>query len=174
MSIHACNFNSEATLHDPEECEFLLDLDIVGATSVSTGDEEVYTTSGTAGATFTGVFKAGLWSQVSTPNLSQWFGQLAKGLLEVTEVTQAGCEGETFHLEVEADGQRSGMAVGMTFAMYPNPANDQVVIEFSGGIPSSCASKMPQDERCTAWPTSNRATPFPQRTWQMACTKWSS
>ena len=28
-------------------------------------------------------------------------------------------------------------AVGVNFAMYPNPANDQVVIEFSGGHSAS-------------------------------------
>ena len=132
MSIHACNFNSEATLHDPQECEFLLDLDIVGATSVSTGDEEVYTTSGTAGATLHwgvqgGIVVAGQHTESVTV---VWTA--GQGLLEVTEVTSAGCEGDTFDLEVEATA--SGVeAVGLTFTMYPNPANAQVVIEFPGG-----------------------------------------
>ena len=136
MSIHACNFNPESTLHDPEACEFLLDLEIMGPTSVTTGNEEVYTTAGTAGATLHWAIQGGtLVAGQHTESITVvWTG--GQGVLELTEVTGAGCEGETFHLEVEAVS--TGVeAVGMNVEMYPNPANDQVVLEFSGGHSAS-------------------------------------
>ena len=136
MSIHACNFNPESTLHDPEACEFLLDLEIMGPTSVTTGNEEVYTTAGTAGATLHWAIQGGtLVAGQHTESITVvWTG--GQGVLELTEVTGAGCEGETFHLEVESVS--TGVeAVGMNVEMYPNPANDQVVLEFSGGHSAS-------------------------------------
>ena len=131
MSIHACNFDPEATLHDPSECEFLLDLDIAGAMSVVVGDEETYTTSGTSGATLHWDVQGGsLVAGQHTESVTVLW-TASKGLLEVTEVTAAGCEGETFTLEVEAIA--SGVASeGAAFAMYPNPANAQVVLELPG------------------------------------------
>ena len=132
MSIHACNFNPESTIHDPEACEFLLDLEITGATSVTAGEEEVYTTSGTAGANLHWAIQGGaLIAGQHTESITVLW-TAGQGVLELTEVTEAGCEGETFLLEVEAEA--TGVeAVGVNFAMYPNPASDQVVIEFSGG-----------------------------------------
>ena len=55
-----------------------------------------------------------------------------QGLLEVAEVTSAGCEGDTFDLEVEATASEVE-AVSVTFSMYPNPANAQVVLDIPGG-----------------------------------------
>ncbi|MGB2382809.1 MAG: T9SS type A sorting domain-containing protein, partial [Flavobacteriales bacterium] len=136
MSIHACNFNPESTIHDPEACEFLLDLEITGPTSVTTGNEEVYTTAGTAGATLHWAIQGGtlVVGQHTESITVVWTGD--QGVLELTEVTGAGCEGETFLLEVEAVA--TGVeAVGMNVEMYPNPANDQVVLEFSGGHSAS-------------------------------------
>ena len=58
------------------------------------------------------------------------------GALEVTEVTAAGCEGETFTLEVEAttNGVESQ---GVAFAMYPNPASAQLVLELPAALSAS-------------------------------------
>ncbi len=136
MSIHACNFNPESTIHDPEACEFLLDLAIMGPTSVASGEQEVYTTTGTAGATLHWAIQGGtmIAGQHTESITVMWTD--GQGVLELTEVTAAGCEGETFLLEVEAEA--TGVdAVGVNFAMYPNPANDQVVLEFSGGHSAS-------------------------------------
>ncbi len=131
ISIHACNFDSEATLHDPSECEFLLDLDIAGAMSVVVGDEEGYTTSGTPGATLHWNVQGGSLVAGQHTEFVTVLWTASKGLLEVTEVTAAGCAGETFTLEVEAIA--SGMASEeAAFTMYPNPANDQVVLELPG------------------------------------------
>ena len=174
MSIHACNFNPEATLHDPQECEFLLDLEIAGATSVSTGEEEVYTTSGTAGATLHwgvqgGIVVAGQHTESVTV---VWTA--GQGLLEVTEVTEAGCEGDTFDLEVEATA--TGVeTVGLTFAMYPNPANDQVVIDIPGGRSGEFAHsrcRRPGGVQHGQHPIAPHR--FHERVLRMACTKWWS
>ena len=172
MSIHACNFNSEATLHDPKNASSCL-IWTSWARRPSPQGTRRFTTSGTAGATLHwgvqgGIVVAGQHTESVTV---VWTA--GQGLLGVTEVTSAGCEGDTFDLEVEATA--GGVeTVGMTFTMYPNPANAQVVIDILAVVPPSCVSKMLQDGRCTAWPTSNRATPFPQRVLRMACTKWSS
>ncbi|MGB1057180.1 MAG: T9SS type A sorting domain-containing protein, partial [Flavobacteriales bacterium] len=131
MSIFACNFDPEATLHDPSACEFLLDLEITGAVSVDVGEEEEYSITGTSGASIQWHVQGGtLMAGQHTESVSvMWTA--SKGVIEVTEITTAGCEGETFILEVEAIV--SGMtSEGVAIAMYPNPANDQVVLELPG------------------------------------------
>ena len=136
MSIHACNFEPEATLHNPQECEFLLDLEVIGATSVNLGDEEAYITSGTEGAfMFWNVLGGTLLSGQHTESVTVIWTE-GNGALEVTEVTAAGCEGETFTLEVEAttNGVESQ---GVAFAMYPNPASAQLVLELPAALSAS-------------------------------------
>jgi hypothetical protein len=131
MSIFACNFDPEATLHDPSACEFLLDLEITGAMSVAVGEEEVYSITGTSGTSIQWHVQGGnlVAGQHTESVIVVWTA--SKGVIEVTEITTAGCEGETFILEVESIV--SGMtSEGVAFAMYPNPANDQVVFEMPG------------------------------------------
>ena len=131
MSIFACNFDPEATLHDPSACEFLLDLEITGAVSVEVGEEEEYSITGTSDASIQWHVQGGiLMAGQHTESVSvMWTA--SKGVIEVTEITSAGCEGETFILEVEAIV--SGMtSEGVAIAMYPNPAHDQLVLELPG------------------------------------------
>ena len=136
MSIYACNFNPEATLHDPLECEFLLDLEVTGATSVAVGDEEVYDMSGTEGASIHwhvqgGTLVAGQHTETVTV---LWTA--SQGVLEVHEMTAEGCTGETSILEVETIASAmEEEEVG--FALYPNPANAQVVLDVFGANQAS-------------------------------------
>ena len=91
MSIHACNFNPESTLHDPEACEFLLDLrhgaDVGhhrqrgGLHNCWHGRSHVHW------AVQGGIVVAG--QHTESVSVVWTAGQ---GLLEVTEVTAAGCE----------------------------------------------------------------------------------
>jgi len=124
MNEGACNFEAEAT--HPSECTYVYPMEISGSDTPVVGVEEMYTYPMTAGSEYVWTVTGGeILSGLGTSEvLVNWTEQ--GGSLAVKETNADGCEGFDVVIEIETvSGIVDPTAV---FNIYPNPANDVVVV----------------------------------------------
>ena len=124
MNEGACNFEAEAT--HPSECTYVYPMEISGSDTPVVGVEEMYTYPMTVGSEYVWTVEGGeILSGLGTSEvLVNWTEQ--GGSLAVKETNADGCEGFDVVIEIETvSGIVDPTAV---FNIYPNPANDVVVV----------------------------------------------
>jgi hypothetical protein len=130
MNDIACNFNVEAT--HPSECIYVGLYEINGATQTTIGHDEVYTYPSTDGSEYIwSVLGGEIVSGLGTNEVIVVWSNVS-GVLTVREISSTGCEGVEVVLHLGSISSVVDQTV--QFSVYPNPANDNIVIVSDLGI----------------------------------------
>jgi hypothetical protein len=126
----ACNYDATAT--HPSECTYVFPMEIEGTVNPVVGVEEAYAYPMTAGSEYVWSIEGGeiLAGLSANEVLVNWTEQ--EGSLTVKETNVDGCEGLDVVIEIETvNGIVDPTAV---FNIFPNPANDVVVVVSSDAV----------------------------------------
>ena len=127
----ACNYNADAT-DDNGSCEYVLAGTVVGSGASSEGTTETYTYDNTAGSTYAWTVVGGtIVSGQGTASISVMWDTAGTGSVSVVETNADGCVGDEVSIDVDV-AVSVGELEAYPVAIYPVPANDQVIISAKG------------------------------------------
>ncbi|MDA9835659.1 T9SS type A sorting domain-containing protein, partial [Flavobacteriales bacterium] len=130
MNDIACNFNVEAT--HPSECTYVSLYEINGAAQTIIGHDELYTYPITAGSDYIwSVIGGEIVSGLETNEVIVVWSDVS-GSLTVKEISSTGCEGVDVVLNLGSVSSIFDHTV--QFSVYPNPANDNIVVVSDLGL----------------------------------------
>ena len=130
MNHIACNFNVEAT--HPSECIYVGLYEINGAAQTTIGHDELYTYPSTEGSEYIwSVLGGEIVSGLGTNEVIVVWSDVS-GVLTVREISSTGCEGVEVVLHLGSISSVVDQTV--QFSVYPNPANDNIVVVSDLGI----------------------------------------
>lgn len=130
MNDIACNFNVEAT--HPSECIYVGLYEINGAAQTTIGHDELYTYPSTEGSEYIwSVLGGDIVSGLGTNEVIVVWSDVS-GVLTVREISSTGCEGVEVVLHLGSISSVVDQTV--QFSVYPNPANDNIVVVSDLGI----------------------------------------
>jgi len=130
MNNTACNFSVDAT--HPSECTYVSLYEINGSTQTTIGQNVVYTYPTTEGSQYIWSILGGeIISGLGTEEVIVVWSDMS-GTLTVSEITNTGCEGVDVVLTLGSISSVVDQTV--QFSVYPNPANDNIVVVSDLGI----------------------------------------
>ena len=133
MNENACNYDANALLHDGAECSFIFTLELVGETEVELDEVTQYSYGYTAGSEYVWTIQGGVVVEGEGSNEVSVVWLLEEGTIAVYEINSDGCIGTEALLVVTGSRTQTGIdEAEAAFTAYPNPANDNVIVDIKG------------------------------------------
>ncbi len=108
---------------------------INGLTNVKSAEAQTYSVTATAGSSYDWTVTGGtIESGTGTPSISVLWGPKGTGMVKVSETNAAACKGIGKNLSVAigpAAGINDAIALNNLWRIYPNPAENFVLIDFN-------------------------------------------